>query len=137
MDQSRFLPPRVAVSFDKSREAMLRSNATYRKTFLLPVLRPLGMPKKTKKQKAIAERHRSIFQSQVRSTDQQPHTYTLTPVSSLNDPVRSINKPAPAHSDPSRTPETAAIRTDLIKTLLLATLAFAVELSLYYLWEVR
>jgi len=95
------------------------------------------MPKKTKKQKAIAERHRSIFQSQVRSTDQQPHTYTLTPVSSLNDPVRSINKPAPAHGDPSRTPETAAIRTDLIKTLLLATLAFAVELSLYYLWEVR
>ncbi len=94
------------------------------------------MPKKTRKQKRIAELHRSIFQSQERSNDQKPHIYTYVPASA-NVSISETKKPAPQYITHSSTRETATIRADLVKTLILAMLALGAEFALYFLWEVR
>lgn len=76
------------------------------------------MPKKTKKEKLLAQRHRLNGQ---RST---PVTFSLH----LSQPVKT-KEALLLHS------EITAIYHDLQKTILLTVCAIAIELVLYWRWE--
>lgn len=90
------------------------------------------MPKKTKREKVLAERHRKLettYSSYPDNTPNQksiPDSYTLPTVHTL--PVTPVKQP---ESDNHYND----IRSDLKKTLMLATTAIGIELLLY--WKIR
>ena len=92
------------------------------------------MPKKTKKEKIIAEYRRKLQTVQFVNpkTEFTNHLFKQTP---QQQPLAHI-APLPVLSTkpltPENTSEIIAIKHDLIKTLILASIAITIELLLYY-----
>ena len=79
------------------------------------------MPKKTKKQKMLADRRH----------DQQP--LDMPPVLSFQfQPGQTQKQTQTPTKTPEDVSELAAVRADLIKTIILAVLAVGIELSVYW-----
>lgn len=92
------------------------------------------MPKKTKKEKIIAEYRRKLQtvsvpnlhrnqSKQVLSQPEQIHTYRLSQIDST---ITVSGKASAAYTD-----DFPAIRNDLFKTIIFAAIAVLVELALY------
>lgn len=87
------------------------------------------MPKKTKREKIIAEYRRKIQLTRASSsTSPSPvHSYTFQPLTANT----TMHQTVPM----GETTDLTTIRKDLIKTLLLAVAAISVEIGLY--WKFR
>mgnify|MGYP001566810278 CR=1 FL=1 len=86
------------------------------------------MPKKTRREKIIAD-----YRNKLRLI----HDVHLPSVSATVSFQPTTHQPLPKHSttfalDPK---EFSAIRRDLVKTVLLATIAIAAEFGLYWYWK--
>ena len=86
------------------------------------------MPKKTRREKIIAD-----YRNKLRLI----HDVHPPPISATASFQSTTHHPLPKHSatvalDPK---ENSAIRRDLVKTVLLATIAIAAEFGLYWYWK--
>jgi hypothetical protein len=93
----------MSTSLDKAKFTMLRSGST----------RLFPMPKKTKKEKLMAEKRRPTYEYK------NPHV-TETSIQKTDDMI-----------------ELTAIKTDLVKTLILASIAIGIELTIYWLLHMK
>lgn len=98
------------------------------------------MPKKTKKEKLLAELRRNSTREDVsKSLSEQPPQQSILQKPKTDGSYRFISRtihPAPIVTS-FETNELHAIRKDLMKTLVLSLVAFAGELALYWRWELR
>ena len=102
---------------DKATYLVLRSGSTR-----------LNMPKKTKREKMLAASRRTVVTSPSMSV---PQTRPDTPGQSFSYQFQGVNRKKIESERLENSVELAAIKTDLVKTLLLASVAIAFELILY------
>lgn len=98
------------------------------------------MPKKTKKEKLLAELRRNSTREDVsKSLSEQPSQQSILQKPKTDGSYRFISRtihPTPIATSFEKN-ELHAIRKDLFKTLVLSLFAFAGELALYWHWELR
>lgn len=85
------------------------------------------MPKKTKREKIIADYRKKLQRVQ------QLHQSSSVPTNPSSFTARTHTSISAARSD--RETELAYIKHDLAKTLMLATLAIAGEVALFWFWK--
>jgi len=98
------------------------------------------MPKKTKKEKLLAELRRNSTREEIsNSSSVQPSQQSVTQQTKIDGSYRFISKTMNPASIPTSIEinELHAIRKNLLKTLVLSLVAFAGELALYWHWELR
>ncbi len=98
------------------------------------------MPKKTKKEKLLAEHRRNSVREEIsKSSSIQPSQRNVVQKTTIDGSYHFMSKTMNSVSMPTsfETNELHAIRRDLFKTLALSLIAFAGELALYWHWELR
>ena len=91
------------------------------------------MPKKTRKEKLLAQQHRNTRSKRTHLTDQQPSPtqsathYFLPSVSMIH------HQTIPPTQDDTH--ELSFIKRDLLTTVMLAAIAVGIEFALYWRWE--
>jgi hypothetical protein len=109
---------------DKANFSMLRSGSTR-----------LIMPKKTRKEKLLAQTRRHVAPSFVSQSATPVADTTVVSSSVFQFTAKTSKKTQQMIADD--TTELAVIKTDLAKTLILAVLAIGVEIGIYWVLRVQ